>query len=140
MDNVDVDACLDDLNCRIDQDVEERLEQEWLAFLEGRFCGDLFMPSRGAGIPARVEWPSVSVNRAQVDLDAMVIQQYGACSGQLASGAGGMMTVRANYGTAILPTLFGAELFVMEEELNTLQTCRPLGADAMKSIVKRGVP
>jgi hypothetical protein len=37
------------------------------------------------------------------------------------------MAVRANYGTGIIPTLFGAELFVMDEPLNTLQTTRPLG-------------
>jgi len=50
------------------------------------------------------------------------------------------MTVRANFGTGIMPTLFGAELFVMDESLNTLQTTRPLGADAMPRLLDRGIP
>ena len=58
----------------------------------------------------------------------------------LKDGAGALMTIRANYGTAIMPSLFGAELFVMEEDLNTLQTSRTLGADAMPGIVESGMP
>jgi len=128
---VSTEACLEDLENRIDPAVEDQLQTEWEAFTEGRFSGDIFSPKRAARSPAGVEWPEVSVNRAQVDLDAMVLQQYGACSRQLDGGAGTLMTVRANYGTAIMPTLFGAELFVMEEKLNTLQTAVPLGAAAM---------
>jgi len=137
---VNIEACLENLENRIDPEVEGQLQAEWEAFTEGLFRGEVFSPKRAAQSPAGIEWPDVSVNRAQVDLDAMVLQQYGACSRQLADGAGSLMTVRANYGTAILPTLFGAELFVMEEELNTLQTAVPLGAAAMPGVVERGIP
>jgi len=137
---MNVDAYLEDLENRIDPEVEDRLQGEWEAFTEGRFEGAIFSPARTKQIPAEIEWPGVSVNRAQVDLEAMVLQQYGACSNQLANGAGSLMTVRANYGTAIIPTLFGGELFVMDEELNTLQTSKPLGAEAMPALIERGVP
>ncbi len=137
---MNISACLEDLEKRIDPEIEDRLQTEWLDFIEGRFTGAIFSPRRTRQIPSSIEWPGVSVNRAQVDLDAMVLQQYGAYSGQLANGAGSMMTVRANYGTAIMPTLFGTNLFVMDEEQNTLQTCHPLGAAAMPGIIENGVP
>ena len=131
---------LDDLERRIDPRVEDAVQAEWESFTNGGFEGGIFSPRRAGKFPAGMEWPQVTVNRAQLDLDAMVIQQYGACSSQLANGAGSMMTVRANYGTGIMPSLFGAELFVMDEELNTLQTTRPLGADAIPVLLERGVP
>jgi hypothetical protein len=37
------------------------------------------------------------------------------------------MAVRCNYGTGIIPTLFGAEFFVMDREADTLPTVVPLG-------------
>lgn len=135
-----IEACLEELENRIDPEVEERLQAEWEAFTDGRFSGGIFSPRRAAARPAGVTWPAVSVNRAQVELEAMVLQQYGACATLLARGGGALMTVRANYGTAIMPTLFGAALFVMEEELNTLQTAKPLGAHAMAALVERGIP
>ncbi len=135
-----IEQYLDDLEERIDSEIENRLQAEWETFTEGRFNGDIFSPQRTAQSRPGIAWPEVSVNQAQVDLDAMVLQQYGACSDQLAGGNGAMMTVRANYGTGIVPTLFGAELFVMDESLNTLQTTRPLGAESMQRLLERGIP
>ena len=135
-----IERYLEDLENRIDPEVEDRLEAEWAAFTAGAFSGDIFSPKRAVSSRPQIEWPSVSVNRAQVDLDAMLLQQYGACSDQLAGGGAALMTVRANYGTAIMSTLFGAELFVMDESLNTLQTTRPLGAESMRQLAKHGMP
>jgi len=135
-----IEQYLEDLENRIDPAVEDQFQAEWEAFTEGRFEGGIFAPRRTKTVPPGIEWPRVSVNRAQVDLDAMVLQQYGACSGQLANDAGGLMMVRANYGTAIMPTLFGAELFVMDESYDTLQGCRPLNAEAMQGLVAKGIP
>jgi len=137
---VNVESYLEDLENQISPEVEDQLQAEWEAFTEGHFNGDIFSPKRAATSPAGIEWPEVTVNRAQLDLDTMLLQQYGACSRQLADGDGGLMAVRANYGTGIVPTLFGAELFVMEESLNTLQTCTPLGAAAMPGLLERGIP
>ncbi|MGI5868986.1 MAG: hypothetical protein ACOX9C_06060 [Kiritimatiellia bacterium] len=135
-----IDRCLEDLERQIVPEVEDRLEADWLAFTEGRFEGAIFSPSRARPCPGALEWPAVSVNQAQADLDAMALQQYGACASQLASGRGGMLCVRANYGTGIMPALFGAEIFVMDESTQTLQTTLPLGAAAMEDFVAKGVP
>lgn len=137
---MNIEPYLEDLENRINIGEEEQLQTQWESFTQGRFDGDIFAPKRNASVPPAIQWPEVSINRAQTDLDAMLLKQYGACSAQLAEGNGLLMAVRADYGTGILPSLFGAELFVMDEVSNTLQTSRPLGADAMSGMVDRGVP
>ena len=59
----------------------------------------------------------------------------------LARGGNGRLCVRCNYGTGILPTLFGCELFLMEEDMNTLPTAIPLASrERVRSLVDQGVP
>ena len=67
--------------------------------------------------------------------------------------------MRSNYGTGILPTMFGAELYLMDPEIDTLPTAIPLGgiasmhledslrgvdeskaAHAVKALLDRGIP
>jgi len=52
------------------------------------------------------------------------------------------MAVRSNYGTAILPSLFGVELFIMPNEADTLPTNHPLpgGINRIKDLVHNGLP
>ena len=135
-----IEPYLDNLEKRITPEIEDALQAEWESFTEGHFGGEIFSPRRTAKSPPGIAWPQVSVNRAQVDPDAMVLQQYGVCSEHLAQGSGGLMMVRANFGTGIMPTLFGAELFIMDESHDTLQTTKPLGAQAMEALVERGIP
>jgi hypothetical protein len=139
---MDIERYLTDLEERIDPEVEERLWKEWVDFCDGRFSGDIFSPRRAVQAPPSVEWPQVRVNAALEDFDLMALQQLGACSEMLTRGDGRLLCVRCNYGTGILPTLFGAELFVMDDETNTLPTVWPLpgGADAARALLDRGVP
>jgi hypothetical protein len=52
-----------------------------------------------------------------------------------------VMNVRSNYGTSIIPLLFGVDLFVMDEDLNTLPTSVPLNdLHAIRRLVDEGVP
>jgi hypothetical protein len=133
--------CLDDLERRIDPADEERLLAGWTEFCEGRFAGDVFSPRRLRPAPPGTQWPAVSVNAALEDYEAMALQQFAECSQRLAGGDGLLLNVRCNYGTCVLPSLFGAELFLMDNELDTLPTCRPLpGADAIRRILEGGMP
>jgi hypothetical protein len=133
---------LQDLERRIDPQVEEELFQQWKAFAEGRCEEPVFSPRRPAGAPPSVEWPHVLVNDALGDVEAMALQQLEMCSKALAEGSGALLAVRCNYGTAILPSLFGAELFLMDREIDTLPACRPLpgGSEAVKRLLDRGIP
>lgn len=134
-------TCLDDLESRIDCGEEERLLGEWKTFAEGRNTSDIFSPRRSGIVPPRVEWPAVTVNAALDDFDLMALQQYKNCSDLLADGRGYLMCVRSNYGTGILPSLFGVRLFIMEDSMNTLPGNWPLDdPDAIRKAIDGGVP
>ncbi len=133
---------LQDLERRIDPQVEEELFEQWRTFADGRLKEGIFSPRRPSPAPPAVDWPHVLVNDALECPEAMVVQQLELCSQALAEGSGALPAVRCNYGTAILPSLFGAELFLMNREIDTLPACRPLdgGAEAVKRLLDRGVP
>jgi hypothetical protein len=139
--NATLAKCLDDLETRIDPRQEEQLEREWIEFSQGLYSNGAFVPRRTRRSAPAFDWPQVSVNAALADRDTMALQQYGICSQALESGSGLVMNVRCNFGTSIIPLLFGVELFVMDEKLNTLPTSWPLNdVDAIQRIVDAGVP
>jgi hypothetical protein len=126
---------------RIDAGQEKQLLSEWIDFSDGRFKGDLFLPLRDRPIPPQTVWPEIKINNALENFDAMALQQYKMCSDFLARGSGSMMGVRPNYGSSIIPLLFGVEPFVMPEEMNTLPTSRPLNdCRAVRRLIDAGVP
>ena len=115
---------------------------QWRDFADGRHGEEIFSPKRPRPSPPLVEWPHVLVNDALEDCEAMALQQLEMCSKALAEGSGALLAVRCNYGTAILPSLFGGELFLMDRDIDTLPACRPLagGAEAVRRLVDKGVP
>ena len=138
---MNVDRYLEDLESRITPEEEERLLQKWRAFCDGRSSEELFVPRRERCSEAKVEWPQISINECQKDFDAMLIGQMKGCSNALASGSGSLMAVRANYGVGILPSLFGADIAIMDEALNLLPTSRPLrGMEQIREVLDAGIP
>ena len=137
-----IERYLDDLERRIDPQIEDQLYAEWKAFTDGKWRGDVFSPRRIKASPASLEWPRVMINDAIEDNDMMILEQMAGCSAQLANASGLLLAVRANYGTSILPSLFGVNLFVMDRDMNTLPTSYPLegGRDAVRRLVAAGVP
>jgi len=135
-----LDRYLEDLESRIDPDVEETLWAAWEDFGEDRIEEEIFVPQREQEAPSSVEWPKVRTNACMDDFEQMALQQFGGASDQLEAGSGFVLNVRANYGTGIIPSLFGAEMFIMPEETNTLPTTRPMGEAAMRGWLDRGVP
>ena len=139
---MDVRPFLEDIEKRIDPAVEDRLWEEWSTFCGGGFRGDLFRPARAAASPTALAWPSVRVNQALEDYDSMLLQQLAGCSSALAKGTGALLNVRCNYGSSILPSLFGVKHFVMDDVYNTLPTTEPVegGTDAIRRLVDAGIP
>lgn len=137
-----IERYLDDLESRIDPGVEEQLLSEWKSFLDGKNRADIFSPRRNHTAPSTIEWPSISVNQALDAHELMVLQQLSYSSAELAAGSGSLLNARANYGTGILSSIFGAEVFWMEDVMNTLPTTRPLdgGTDAIKCLLEKDVP
>ncbi len=129
-----LETCLDDLARRIDPDQEQRNQQQWRTFLDGNWPEPVFRPTPRTPAPPRVDWPDVHVNDAQTDVTQMLLQQFGMVSDMLSAGGGGRLAVRCNYGTGILPSLFGCELFPMPRDTCTLQAVRPLSdRDAIRA-------
>jgi len=133
--------CLEDLETRIDAAEEERLLQSWQDFASGRHTEPVFEPRRSSVSEPHQDWLAVSINAALEDFDLMAYQQFSSCSAALSTASGLLMNVRCNYGTPIMPSLFGAELFVMDENLDTLPASWPLGgAEAIQRLLDAPIP
>jgi len=137
-----IEEFLKDLERRIDPEVEDSLFEQWKLFADGRLGEGIFSPERPRRVPPSIDWPHVLVDDALADFEAMALQQLEGCSKALAEGSGALLAVRCNYGTAILPSLFGAELFLMDRDLDTLPACRPPagGCETVKRLLDQGVP
>lgn len=132
---------LDDLESRIDPSEENRLFEQWSDFCENRFDGEYFQPKRSCPNPSKLQWPSVTVNQTLDDCDKMIFQQLKLCSDALQNCSGSPMMVRANYGTSIIPLLFGVEAFLMSNELDCLPTSKPLrDTNVIRELVEKGMP
>ena len=125
---------LDDLERRIKPKEEDSLVSQWLSFADGNLSEGFFAPSRSIS-PPLIVWPEVNINDCIYDLDLMIYQQLKELSEILAGGGGGLLSVRPNYGTGIIPSMYGAEVFIMPYEANTLPCTKPL--PGAKTAVKR---
>lgn len=136
-----VERYLEDLELHLDCAIEDDLLAQWHRFWEGGTTEPLFSPRREQPVDGGLVWPAVNVNQALEDLDMMVLQQYAGCANAIRSGNGTVLNVRANYGVGILPTVFGARMFFMDEEANCLPNVWPLGGeDRMRALLDAGMP
>jgi len=133
---------LDDLETRICPRIEEDVHRQWLDFWEGPLASRPVTTTRVPAAPPAVEWPPYTVNAALDDFEQMALQQLSVVSDHLGGKTGCILNVRANYSTGLLPSIFGAEMFVMDPVYNTLPTSRflPGGAATIRRLLKAGVP
>ena len=136
---MELSVYLEDLQRRINPAGEDRLIDQWLSFADCKLHEGYFVPGRTASPPA-IDWPNININPCIEDIDLMIYRELKSASDTLASGGGELLCVRPNYGTGIIPSMYGAEVFVMPDETNTLPCTRPLpGAmAAVKNILERG--
>ncbi len=131
---------LDDIERRIDPETEDDFAARWHDFLYDKFDGDVFDPTRKKLSPAGVEIPKVNINDAIEDYELMLLSQLKNVSDYL-DLPGKNLVVRAHYGTGILSSVFGAEIFTVPRELNTLPTTRALGSDdKIEALIEAGIP
>jgi hypothetical protein len=135
--------CLEDLDRRIDPRTEQAYLASWDSFLDGTWESRVYSPPYREPAVARVDWPRLSVNQAFEDptCDRMVLHQLGMLSRMLEEGGNDPLNVRCNYSTGIMPSLFGCEMFLMDERTNTLPTAVPYGSrDQIRRLLDEGVP
>ena len=133
-------ALLDDIEKRISPEVEDDYIKQWETFWAGEHQDIIFSPRRKEVSEPSIEVRSININDALVDYDLMLASELARVSKALQTGKGAL-AIRANYGTGILPSLFGAEIFIMDREKNTLPTAIPFGSEeAIRKIIDGGVP
>ena len=126
----------EDVEARIDPAQEERVAAEWKAFCSLE-CRDEFFSPRRAPAPPRIEWSRVLINHAFDDMELMLYTQLKTVSDLLERGGGLLLSVRPNYGTAIIPSMFGTEVFYLPDEADTLPGAKHLddGVEGLRAVM-----
>ena len=133
-------ALLEDIERRIDPEAEEDFAKQWEDFLYDRVEDAIFVPKRKVLAPAGVEFPNVNITDALSDLELMLQHQLHGVSHALDSLSENLC-VRSNYGTGIMTSLFGAEIFEMDRKHNTLPITRSFDdTDKIQEILDAGKP
>lgn len=133
-------ALLDDIERRIDPETEEDYRKQWKAFWYKDPETSVFIPKRKITSSPGTELKSIYINDALKDPELMLDAQLIGVSSSLAQSSSAL-GIRANYGTGIMTSLFGAEVFTMPYELNTLPTTRSLNdSDRIRHILDQGIP
>lgn len=133
-------SLLEDLERRLDAAVEEDYNAQWEDFLYNRFDGDLFSPNRKKVTQPGVSLPHIHINDAIGDLDLMLRSELVGASQSLSTQTL-FPCIRANYGTGILSSLFGAELYIMPRNMETLPTTRAFNdTEKMRRLLDTGIP
>ena len=133
-------SLLNDIERRIDPETEEDFAAQWQTFWDGKSDTNIFSPKRKKCSPGGVELKPISVNEALHDPELMLDSQLADLSNRLNS-PGSALGLRANYGTGILTSVLGADIFEMPPEMNTLPTTRSLNdSDAVRKTVDGRMP
>lgn len=128
------------LEAAIDAEWERRKIRLWKKVLDFELSFADLVAQRPAPIKQMRSF-GARINAALEDPEAMLVQQLGGCYGTACARSDRVLNIRTNYGTCILPSAFGAELFIMDDELNTLPTNRPLaGDDPLSALLDVGMP
>ena len=128
-------AYFEDVEARIDPEEEERIAEDWENFCLLNCREEFFSPRRRPSPPG-IEWPKVPINEAFRDPELMVYTQLKTVSDMLAGGSGLLLCVRANYGTAIIPSMFGTVVFYLPDSADTLPGARHLddGVEGLRRV------
>ena len=133
-------ALLDDIERRIDPDTEEDFRAQWRSFWYGNPQTLIFTPRRNKTSAPGVELQSIHINDALQDWELMLDAELADVSWRLSTPSVAL-GLRANYGSAIMATLFGAELFVMPRETCCLPTSRSFNdTDKIRAVLQKGTP
>lgn len=135
---------LEELESRIDPKIEEDLFSQWVNFWNNSLDEKIFAPKRSQQAPSKLEWPDVNINDAIEDdsYETMLLKELCSVNATLSNGNGLHMAIRPNYGSNIVPSLFGAEVYYMEHHHNTLPGAHHIegGIDAIKKLIADGNP
>lgn len=70
-----INRYLEDLERRIQPDMEEELLMQWKQFIDGAWPEEIFAPRHRQRMPASIEWPEIHINDALEDFVLMAFNQ-----------------------------------------------------------------
>ena len=133
-------SLLDDIEKRIDPDTEEDFYNQWVEFWNGNSGVDVFRPRRVKTSMPGIELREIHINDALHDTELMLDFELASLSKKL-SHPTSALGIRANYGTGIMTSLFGAEIFEMPRDTNTLPSTRSFNdSDRIRKCLEAGMP
>jgi len=131
---------LDDLESRIDDKQEDILIEHWSKFVHNKIENNVFIPTREYIAEPTIEYPQILGNKAMKDIDLMMVRELKGCSDLLTNNVGSLMNVRANYSVGIFPSIFGAEIFYSDDDLNLMPITRHMTPEQIDKILEKGMP
>lgn len=133
-------ALLEDIEQRIDPETEDDFLSQWEGFWNGECDSKVFYASRKKTSEPGIELRNIHINDALTDVNLMLDYELTNLAKRL-SGTKCALGIRANYGTGIMTSLFGAEIFTMPRETETLPTTKSFNdSDKIREILDRGIP
>ncbi len=139
---VELKACMDRLEEAINPEWEARKLEVWKSFLDfDLFEGGFRFGEATAAGCEHLGWPRILTNQAIRDPEKMLVRQLGMVYAVTCKGSHEVPNIRCDYGTGILSSLFGAEVFWMPDELDTLPTTKVFEAgEALSRLLEAGEP
>ena len=138
--DVNLKPFLEDLESRLDPEQEEKIQKSWIAFADGESESSPFEPYHRRAVKASVDWPEININDAINNESLIILSQFKIVSDLLSNEGGALPFVRSNYGVGIIPTMFGAEVFMMDRNLNCLPNVRNLTDTQINNIIGSDFP
>lgn len=135
-----IEAYLEDIENRLNEEEELRLREEWLTWKTHKNPSGPFHPAGRIPRASKLIWPQININDTFQSDDLAILRELCNINGQLESGSRFLPRVRANTGVGNIPTLFGAELFFMAREADTLPNVRSLGEERTRSLLNAPTP
>ncbi|MBR5009822.1 MAG: hypothetical protein IKY06_04185 [Clostridia bacterium] len=130
---------LDDIESRIDERTEDEI-LKYLAAWSRHEAGSQDRPRGRKASPSRLDWPKININDAIADDDAMLLSEFASVNQRLSLDSCYPLRVRCNFGVGNVASAFGAELFVMPRESNTLPNVKKLGEDKCLELIDKPLP
>ncbi len=135
-----IEMYLEDIETRLNEEEELRLREEWFAWKAHKNSSAPFHPIGRIPCASKLIWPQININDTFQNDDLAILRELCSINRQLESGSRFLPRVRANTGVGNVPTLFGAELFFMAREADTLPNVRSLGEERTYALLNRPIP
>ncbi|MCR4620516.1 MAG: hypothetical protein K5663_00305 [Clostridiales bacterium] len=130
---------LDDIEERIDVHAEDEI-LTYISAWSRHEAGSQDRPRGRMASPSRLDWPNININDAIADDEKMLLSEFGRVNQRLSIDGSFPLRVRSNFGVGNVASAFGAELFVMPRESNTLPNVTKLGEEKCIELIDQPLP